>query len=266
MPSYFISGASRGIGFAMVEALLEDSQNIVVAGVRDPSRAQVLNNLRSKHSNRLLIVPFDLGDSTKIEKAAELAGAFLPNGLDCLINNAGVNHQPLTTFSGIDLELIEDNIRLNAIGPILVLRAFLPLIRKGHDKKVVFISSLLGSVDWASDWGDLSIAYSMSKAALNMMARRWAASLRAEKITTVVIHPGLRVSIPLMPPRAEFVVLGWVATGMGFVIEAWISVHYPHLEMISKEESARGCLKVIRNAKLEDETAFMTWDGGQMQW
>lgn len=67
-----------------------------------------------------------------------------------------------------DLELLEEEIRVNAIAPIHVVRTFLPLLRKGHEKKVVFVSSNLGSMEEAGDYRELSNAYSMGKAALNM--------------------------------------------------------------------------------------------------
>ncbi|KAH9949590.1 hypothetical protein B0H21DRAFT_819975 [Amylocystis lapponica] len=246
MPSYFISGANRGIGFEQASVLLEDPESIVVAGIRNSSGA--LDDLAAKHPGHLLIVPFDLADPAKIDKAAELTAALLPNGLDCLINNAGVNFEPVTPMATIDFDLIEENFRLNTIAPARALRAFLPLLRKGHEKKVVFTSSVLGSISLAGEFPELSNGYSMSKAAMVMMARRWAPSLKAEGITTIIVHPG------------------HASTALGFVVEEWVDIHFPHLKMISPEESARGLIKVIRAAKLEDELTIRTHKGEQLPW
>ena len=57
---------------------------------------------------------------------------------------------------------------MNTVAPIEVVRRFLPLVRRGTAKKVVFISSINGSLDWAADTASLSITYAATKAALNL--------------------------------------------------------------------------------------------------
>ncbi|KAH9948667.1 hypothetical protein B0H21DRAFT_221164 [Amylocystis lapponica] len=248
MPSYFISGANRGIGLAIVKKLLQNSGAIVVAGARDPSRAQTLNDLKAHHTGRLEIVPFDLGDPAKIEQAAEMASSFLPEGLDCLINNAALSFQPMVMFADLDLKSFEEEFHLNVVAQILVVRTFLPLVRKGHAKKVVYVSSDLGSVETAAYMQELGNAYSATKAALNIVARKWGTTLKAEGITTIVLHPG------------------WVATDMGKSIEGWVSEHNLPVQMISSDQSADGVIKVITEAKLEDATAFFKYDGSRIPW
>ncbi|KAH9948678.1 hypothetical protein B0H21DRAFT_732584 [Amylocystis lapponica] len=248
MPSYFISGTNRGIGLALVQKLLEDPENRIVAGARNVTGAQTLQALAEKHPDRLLLVPFDLEDPATIEKAAELASAFLPAGLDYLVNNAGVNNLPVDTFAEVDIGLLEKEIRINAIAPIRVVRTLLPLVRKGHEKKVVFISSNLASVGNAEGYTELSNAYSMSKAALNMMARKWGTTLKAEGITVLLLHPG------------------WVGTEMGNAIADYAAKHQPDWSQISIEESIDGCLKAIHDAKLEDATSFIDWSGKTHPW
>jgi len=247
MPSYFITGANRGIGLALVKRLLQDLESVVVAGVRSPDVAQALHELLVDHSARLILVPFDLADPTKIERAAELSAAFLPDGLDCLISNAAVSLQPVTPFAEINFDLLEEEIRLNCVAPIRVVRAFLPLIRQKRGK-VVFLSSVAGSVAQAAAWGETGAAYSMAKASLNIMAKKWGTVLKAEGITTLVLHPG------------------WVDTVMGHDIDEFIAAHYPSVRMISPEECAEGCVKAIRDAKIEDETEFVRYDGERVPW
>lgn len=72
------------------------------------------------------------------------------------------------------------------------LRAFLPLIRKGHDKKIVVISSALGSIELAAGMPGLNDIYSVTRAALNMLVRKWGGVLKLEGITTALVHPGMR--------------------------------------------------------------------------
>jgi len=67
-----------------------------------------------------------------------------------------------------DFELLQDELRFNTEYPVVTIRAFLPLIRKSEAKKVVFLSSILGSVEVGANLPNLTNAYSISKAALNM--------------------------------------------------------------------------------------------------
>lgn len=107
------------------------------------------------------------------------------------------------------------------VSQIQIVRLFLPLIRKGTERKFVFLTSLLGSIETAIGFPDLSNAYSISKAALNMYAmrffffvsflsfcssnttsgrrlvRKYGAALKSEGITCVLLHPGLYIPFVL---------------------------------------------------------------------
>ncbi|KAF8890656.1 hypothetical protein BD779DRAFT_1516272 [Infundibulicybe gibba] len=250
MPSYFITGASRGIGLAMVQALLKDKKNFVIASARSPKTAEHLQDLSSKFpKDQLAVVQFDVTDAESIKRGAAEATTLLPNGLDYLINNAGVNHQPLTTFQDIDYDLFAQEVYHNTVSPVQIGNAFLPLIRKSTEKKIVFISSELGSLQIAGNLPDLANVYSISKAALNMVARKWGATLKKEGITTVLIHPG------------------WVRTEIGDAINGWFHDRPQAIAgKLSTEQSAEGTLKVIQEAKLEDATSFYKYDGTSKPW
>lgn len=75
-------------------------------------------------------------------------------------------------------------------GTLGLLRSYLPLIKKGEQKKILVISSVLGSIDRAAYMPGLADAYSISRAALNMLVRKWGGALKGEGVTTAVIHPG----------------------------------------------------------------------------
>ena len=82
--------------------------------------------------------------------------------------------------------------RNNAIGSAFSTNAFLPLLRAGAAKRVVTISSGLGDPEFVigSGW-TAGMAYSVSKAALNMVVAQFAAALRPEGFTCLAISPGL---------------------------------------------------------------------------
>jgi len=250
MPSYFITGASRGIGLAMVEALLKDKKNFVVASARNPGTAKHLQDLSSKFpKEQLALVQFDITDPESIKRGAAEASTLLPNGLDYLVNNAGVNYQPLTPFEDIDYDLFSKEVYNNTVAPVQVGNAFLPLIRKSTEKKIVFITSELGSLQIAGHLPNLANVYSISKAALNMLARKWGATLKKEGITAVLIHPG------------------WVRTEIGDGINGWFHDRPQAIAgKLSTQESAEGTLKVMQEAKLEDATSFYKYDGTSKPW
>lgn len=76
-------------------------------------------------------------------------------------------------------------------GTLGVLQGFLPLIRQGRDKKILVVSSVLGSIDQSVNLPGLADSYSVVRAALNMLVRKWGGVLKSEGITTVLIHPGM---------------------------------------------------------------------------
>jgi len=149
----------------------------------------------------------DLANSESIEKAAVEATNLLPEGLDTLVGNAGANDQPIPTFEQLsvssenrthaladilcrDLKLFAEELNLEIINNTILIRAFLPLIRKGKPGKIIFMSSIIGSVELGAGMPFLNDAYAVSRAALNMLLRKWGAELKFEGIATAVIHPG----------------------------------------------------------------------------
>lgn len=70
--------------------------------------------------------------------------------------------------SGSDLGEFTREIEFNVVGTVHVIRAFLPLVRKGQTKKFLFITSSLGSVTLGDKFPHLENTYSVGKASLNM--------------------------------------------------------------------------------------------------
>ncbi|KAI0727128.1 hypothetical protein C8Q72DRAFT_477061 [Fomitopsis betulina] len=246
--TYVVTGASRGIGLAIVEELLKYESNYVIAAVRDPS-VQSLQDLRTEYpSGSLETVRLDLKDLASIQHAAVNASDRLMGSLDYLIHCAGVSMQDFAPFETMSIELHEEQLRLNTVAPLEVVRSFLPPLRKGGAKKILLLSSGLGSIQNAPNLPGYCESYSVSKAGLNMMARKWGASLSQEGITMILVHPG------------------WVDTDMGNTTKEWMTTHHPDVKQISRVQSATGCLNVLREAKLEDAVSFYNWDGSRLPW
>jgi NAD(P)-dependent dehydrogenase (short-subunit alcohol dehydrogenase family) len=183
----FISGADRGLGLALCSGLLEQGWQ-VFAGQYMPDWPE-LSRLMSKYPQMLHIIPLDVGSVESVQAAAGTVAA-ITDAIDVLINDAGVN-SPTSTRSIREAQDYAEMHRLydiNALGPLRVVEAFLPLTDRGSLKRLCFVSSEAGSI--ARSTRTAWFGYCMSKAALNMGVKILFNSLHPEGYTFRVYHPG----------------------------------------------------------------------------
>ncbi|KAJ6666112.1 hypothetical protein lerEdw1_001016, partial [Lerista edwardsae] len=202
--SVLVTGANRGIGLELVKQFLGQPQppKWVFATCRDPhgERAQDLKALASKYPN-LVILQLEATDEASIKAAAEEAKARLAGtGLNLLINNAGV--MPPSTLETMTKENTLSVYKINVVGPMLVTKAFLPLLKTAAKKSgekqlssrkaaVINITSIGGSIGTPPSMNTFPvIAYRCSKTALNMLTRCQSLEYNADGILCVSIHPG----------------------------------------------------------------------------
>ncbi len=178
-----ITGASRGLGLEFTRRYLEAGDQ-VFALARAPERSRALIGMAS---DRLVRIACDVGDEASVQTAfTEVAAS--TDAVDLLLNNAatyGANDDHLEVLQAGEMRRVFE---VNTLGPILVTREFLPLLRKGKNPKVVHITSLMGSIE--DNGGGGKYSYRVSKAGLNMASRNMAIELAAQRIVSVVIHPG----------------------------------------------------------------------------
>ena len=225
MQRFVVTGANRGIGLELVRQLLERG-DVVEATAREPQEATALMELAS---DRLRIHRCDV-------RSDESVHALGIAEVDVLVNNAGVM-QPFSTsgLEEMDLRAALDTFDVNALGAIRVTRALLPQLRRGTGRKIVHMSSDMGSIGENQRGG--AYAYRMSKAALNMAARTMALDLRADGIVCVAMHPG------------------WVQTDMG-----------GERAPTSVEESVKGLLAVIDGLSMTQSGSFVDYRGATHHW
>ncbi len=240
MPTVLITGAGRGLGLEFVTQYVTEGYN-VIATCRNPDKAAALQELAAKNPS-IHIETLDILDTQSIKA---LADRLKVASVDILLNNAGIisgNSKPVTidnksdgqNFGFIDPEAWSRALRMNTIAPIMVVQAFTPHLMQGTDRKVVSISSKMGSI---SGMGHGYIAYRTSKAALNAAMSTISADLTAKKITWVNLHPG------------------WVKTDMGG----------PDADL-TPQESVTGMRKVIAGLTIKNSGHFLDYAGKTIPW
>ncbi|MFN8485650.1 MAG: SDR family NAD(P)-dependent oxidoreductase [Anaerolineae bacterium] len=234
----FVTGADRGLGFALCAGLLARGWH-VFAGQNMPDWPQ-LSELRGRFPDALHIVPLDV---RSIESARAAAGAVeaAAGRVDLLINNAGVN-SPTSPRSIREAPDYAEMFRLydvNALGPLRVVEALLPLTDRSDFKRLCFVSSEAGSIGAAqrTSW----YGYTMSKAALNMETRLLFNLLRPEGYTFRVYHPG------------------W--------IRSYISGVKGTEADLEPEEAAAAALAYFLDAPVDEDVLVMRdWEGKAWPW
>lgn len=225
-----VTGANRGLGLEFARQLLAAGDH-VVATCRHPGKANALNQLVGEHPGRLHVLPLDVTDpKSHAELARELP--LVIDGLDLLVNNAGVLHSG-ERFGHVPVAQLDDSLRTNATGPFLLTQALAERLVDGAT--VANLSSVLGSI--ASVDGFHTPSYAMSKAAQNMATALLSHALRERSIAVVALHPG------------------WVQTDMG-----------GSGAQIAPRESVQGLLKAIGGVRLEDSGRFIDWRGRDVAW
>jgi NAD(P)-dependent dehydrogenase (short-subunit alcohol dehydrogenase family) len=227
-----VTGANRGLGLAFTRALLARGDR-VVATARHPGKATMLNTLTGEYPGRLHVLPLDAGlEKSRDELARELPLVLDGAHIDLLVNNAGVLHSG-ERWGRLDQGILEDSLRVNAIGPLLLVQALAPLLADGAT--VANVSTQMASLSTRTEFR--SPSYSMSKAAQNMATVQLAKALESRGITVVALNPG------------------WVRTDMGGAGGE-----------LTPEASVDGLLGVLDRLKHSDSGRFLDWRGQPMPW
>lgn len=183
----FVTGADRGLGFALAAGLLERGWR-VFAG-RYLADWPEMDALVERYAGLMTAVPLDVSSLESAKAAAQYVGERTER-VDLVINNAGVTSPTMrhSIREGLDYDEIHRLYDINALGPLRVVEAFLPLVQKSAIKRLVFVSSEAGSVGRArrTAW----FGYTMSKAALNMGIKILFNDLHPQGYTFRAYHPG----------------------------------------------------------------------------
>lgn len=184
-----ITGTGRpyALGFNLVRRYLENGDT-VFASIRRPSEA--LEALKSEYPDRLFILTMDIASTESVNAAAAEAAKLTPC-LDLIINNATTaSADTMKELPDFDLDLVAPAVNVGAVGPIRVLKAFLPLLKKSTmGALVVNISSEAGSI--GKCYRTFYLDYGTEKAALNMLTMTMHNYFKDDpNLNIICLHPG----------------------------------------------------------------------------
>ena len=230
MATVLITGTNRGLGLEFVKHFLGRSDT-VIATCRDSSSATELQALAANNEN-LNLKNLDVSDE---QSMAAFATELKDTPIDVFINNAGVYGPRDANFGNVGSSEWEQVIRVNAIAPMLLTQLIIGSLRQGTDKKLVYVTSKMGSID--DNKGGGSYIYRSSKTALNSVVKSLSVDLAGEGFSAAVVHPG------------------WVRTDMGG----------PN-GLIDVQTSVGGMLAVIDGLSPDNAGDFFNYDGSLIPW
>jgi NAD(P)-dependent dehydrogenase (short-subunit alcohol dehydrogenase family) len=225
-----VTGANRGLGLEFVKQYAEDGAT-VYACCRAPGEAKALRKISDATGGKVSFHALDVADPHSIMALAESFGA---EPIDILINNAGIYGPEHQSADNMDFDGWAKTFAVNSMAPLRVAQAFRRNLRKGQEKKLVTITSGMGSTPQHT--GDY-FAYRASKAAVNNVMHGLSRAWKADNIIVTVIHPG------------------WVKTDMGGPNAA-----------LEPHESITGMRRVIAELTAADSGKFLDYRGQEIPW
>ena len=173
-----VTGASGGIGNAIVKKLHDSGANILATG----TRAEKLEELKLKFNN-IKIIKFDISQHEKIEEFINNATEELGGSLDCIINNAGITKDNLTIRMSFEewIKVID----INLTSTFLMCKYSIKKMLKNKSGKIINITSVVGHTGNAGQAN-----YTASKAGIVAMSKSLAIEYAKKKINVNCISPG----------------------------------------------------------------------------
>lgn len=189
-----ISGANQGIGLATATILAKEHSHHVIVGSRNADAGVKVANSLTDEGFAASSVQLDLSSDSSISAAVETIETQFGR-LDVLINNAGILLDGRNVAKSTR-DLYDQTFSTNVVGTACLTEAMLPLLRKSCLPRLVFVSSVMGSLtkstDRSTSWYALDYSsYDASKAAVNMVALNFSRRLNDTGAKVNVVCPGL---------------------------------------------------------------------------
>jgi NAD(P)-dependent dehydrogenase (short-subunit alcohol dehydrogenase family) len=238
-PTVLITGANRGIGYALAEQYAARGWT-VIATARDPRGADALQAL-ARANDKVQVEKLDVTSDRSVRRLAKKLRGW---PIDVLINNAGIlGEVPAQKLGSYDFEVFDEIMEVNVKGPLRMTEAFIDNVAASEQKKIMNISSAVGSIRLTFPGQSF---YRASKAALNMTTR----TLSRE------------VKLPAADPRRREIVFGLINPG---IVDTGFAKGVP-VPMIRADESARYVIQRIEDFTKENTGAFVDYKGAELPW
>ncbi len=219
MATVLITGCNRGIGLQLCTQYSERGDDVIaVVRASNPE----LDALPVR-----VITGVDVGDGACMSVLKDAIG---DQSIDILLNNAGILRGD--SLESLDYDAMEEQFRINTLGPLRVTEALLPNLRSGS--KLAIVSSRVGSIEDNSSGGHYG--YRASKTAVNQIGTNLKHDLAPRGISVALLHPGL--------------VATEMTGGRG----------------ITPKESAEGLIKRIDDLNTENSGGFWHAEGYKLPW
>ena len=223
MSTVLITGAARGLGFDFVKQYAARGWKVLACARRPDGLKAVTGDI---HAHALEV--------TDYAAVKALAKTLSGEAIDVLICNAGISGHEAGSLGSIDPAVWRETFEVNALAPLMMAEAFVEHVARSPQKKMIAISSRLGSITHNDG---ARYAYRASKTALNMEWQSLSKDTAGKGLISVVLHPG------------------WVQTDMG-----------GKAATLTIEQSVPAMVKVIDGLKPADNGRFINYDGTAIPW
>ncbi|PZU88745.1 MAG: short-chain dehydrogenase [Chryseobacterium sp.] len=202
MKTVFITGANKSIGFETARQLLQKGFYVYLGSRSLENGLQAVEKLKSEGLTNVETIQIDVTDDNSVKNARAEIGK-KTDVLDVLINNSGIsgvkfdengNFIPQTA-ADTSIDVFKEVYEINVYGVIRVTQAFLDLLKKSDEPRIVMVSSSQGSITLHSDptykyYNHKGAVYLSSKSALNMYTVNLAYELRNTNFKINAVSPG----------------------------------------------------------------------------
>ena len=235
-PTVLITGSNRNIGLEFVQQFSDNNWN-VIATARKPDEANELQAIATQNNN-IMIEQLDV---TNHKEIFQLAQKYKDQPIDILLSNAALTPRYKSAFkriSGVEVDITRDSFEINVLGPLVLIQAFMPNVKKSKQKKIIALSSKAGSFGERLEI-PMMYSYAMSKAALNSLLYTLSFETQKKNILVVALSPGMVNTTPgIKLPGA-----------------------------IETKESVTKMMAVIDNLTMDDNGHFINYENGnKLSW
>ena len=225
MSNILIIGANRGLGLEFAKQYSELGHHIF-ATTRVKSKSDQLVAIANT-----TVLELDLNKDKSIDSFIDEMSSIK---IDILIHNSGIFRDEQLN-EDLEIDAWMNEMRINAITPIILARKLKQNVLAGEDKKIIFISSQMGSID--DNYSGRFYFYRSSKSALNSAAKSLAIDWKDKNISVLMLHPG------------------WVKTDMG-----------GKSAKLEIPDSIQHMIQVISDLNLETSGSFVNYEGNKLEW